>query len=188
MAKILIVEDDGAVRQALARSLSSADYSVEQASGVAEAAEKIRQSAGRFDVIVTDMRMEEEHSGIAVVEQARELSPDTPVIVLTGYAEIDDSVQSMRAGAFSYLTKRGDEGDSELLAIHIHRAILLRAALTSDPLFKALERVLREFPPIQSKLRTVAAQLKSVADARHRFFGVLARGDGDLPPAEDGKE
>lgn len=177
MARILIVEDDTAVLDALAVFLSGAGYLVETAANFEQAQQKIQTPGEEYDVIVTDMRMEEEYGGLAVLKAAQERAPLTPVIVFTGYAEIDDSIKSMKAGAFSYLAKTGDEGETKLLLLHVERAALFR--MTSGPFFGALDRALDVLIPALSSLETVTAELKSLADARDRLLRHLTGGEGD---------
>ena len=175
MARILVVENDAAVLDALAATLSDEGYDVERAATAGEARQKIEAPGNEYDVIVTDMRMEEEDSGVKVVQAAREKAPLTPVIVLTGYAGIDDAIQSMRAGAFSYLAKRGEEGEADLLVMHVARAMSLR--LTSSPFYNSLDKVLELLGDAQSKVDLARAELKAVADLRQR----LAKGSNNLP-------
>lgn len=167
MARILVVENDAAVLDALAATLSDEGYDVERAATAGEARQKIEAPGNEYDVIVTDMRMEEEDSGVKVVQAAREKAPLTPVIVLTGYAGIDDAIQSMRAGAFSYLAKRGEEGEADLLVMHVARAMSLR--LTSSPFYNSLDKVLELLGDAQSKVDLARAELKAVADLRQRL-------------------
>jgi DNA-binding NtrC family response regulator len=178
MARILIVEDDIAVREALDVALSCEGHLVETVADAERAQQRIQTPGEEYDVIVTDMRMEREDSGLAVVKTAQEKAPLTPVIVLTGYAGIEDSIKSMEAGAFSYLAKRGEDREYDLLLIHVQRAIGLR--LTSGTFFDALDRALDVLIPVLESLKTVTAQLKSLADARNRLLRHLTRGETDV--------
>jgi len=63
-----------------------------------EALERIR-----FDVILTDLRMEKV-DGMAVFRRAKELDPETAVVLITGFATLDSAVEAMKAGAFHYIT------------------------------------------------------------------------------------
>jgi len=172
MARILVVDDIPTVLNALAVVLSGAGYLVETAANAEQAQKKIQTVGEEYDVIVTDMRMERDHSGLAVVKAAQEKAPHTPVIVLTGYADIDDSIKSMKAGAFSYLAKTGEEVEMDLLLMHVERAIHYRTGwlFTSTPIFNALDHALDVLIPALSSLETVTAELKSLADARKRLL------------------
>lgn len=166
------------VRDALGAALSGAGYLVETAANAEQAQQKIQASGEEYDVIVTDMRMEQEDSGLVVLRAAREKARSTLVIVLTGYAEIDDSIKSMKAGAFSYLAKTGGDGETALLLLHVERAIGLR--LTSGTFFDALDHALDVLIPALESLKTVTAELKSLADARNRLLRHLTRGESDV--------
>jgi DNA-binding NtrC family response regulator len=178
MARILIVEDDTAVREALDGALSREGYLVETAAKARQAEQRIQTAGEEYDVIVTDMRMEREDSGLAVIKTAQEKAPSTPVIVLTGYAAVEDSIKSMEAGAFSYLAKTGREVEMDLLLLHVQRAIWLRLAPVR--FFDALDHALDVLIPALESLKTVTAQLKSLADARNRLLRHLTQGGSDV--------
>jgi DNA-binding NtrC family response regulator len=105
MPRILVVDDEDAVRAAIQRRLERAGYEVKTAESSAEAARAIASETPPFDIIVTDMAMEQPDSGLAVLREglARELF--TEVIVLTAYGSVANAVESMRRGAFDYLEK-----------------------------------------------------------------------------------
>ncbi|MES9902599.1 MAG: sigma-54 dependent transcriptional regulator [Sedimenticola sp.] len=60
--------------------------------------------SNRFDLVLTDLRMEKV-DGMAVLRRAKELDPETAVILITGYATLDSAVEAMKAGAFHYIAK-----------------------------------------------------------------------------------
>ncbi|MBW2453585.1 MAG: sigma-54-dependent Fis family transcriptional regulator [Deltaproteobacteria bacterium] len=101
-ASVLVVDDEAGVRSYLADALSSEGHEVEQAAdGVAALALLKRRS---FQVMVTDLRMPK-MDGMALLAQARSLSPDLEVILLTAHGSVESAVQAMKLGAFDYLQK-----------------------------------------------------------------------------------
>jgi DNA-binding NtrC family response regulator len=112
MAKVLLCDDEESLCRALARLLRSS-FDVVTADGPG-ALIKLEQDT--FDVVVTDLRMPQV-SGFDVLEAVRKRSPRTPVIVMSGNAEIHDAVRAMRSGARDFLIKPIDaKGLEEALA------------------------------------------------------------------------
>ena len=99
---VLVVDDEPALRQILAAAVTKAGYSVEQASGVTEAAAKLAR--GDFDVALCDIKMPD-GSGIDLVRNSRAAGIETTFIMVTGFASIDTAVEALRAGASDYITK-----------------------------------------------------------------------------------
>ncbi|MCA1690301.1 MAG: response regulator transcription factor [Actinobacteria bacterium] len=101
-SQILVVDDEPAVRQALARALSLERYGVALAADGFEALERL--SAERFDVVVLDVSMPQ-ISGLEVCRRLRAAGDRTPVLMLTARDGIDDRVAGLDAGADDYLVK-----------------------------------------------------------------------------------
>jgi len=101
-AQLLIVDDDTAMREMLASLFRDRGYLVEEAASAAEALERADKQC--FDVALSDIRMPGK-TGIEMVGELRERLPDTPVVLMTAFGSIDSAVESMRAGAFDYITK-----------------------------------------------------------------------------------
>ncbi|MCC6729363.1 MAG: response regulator [Chthonomonadales bacterium] len=129
MARILVVDDEEDVRAALRRRLEREGYGVETAACAGEAARALQQGADSFDLVVTDMSMEEADSGLAVLRDAVARDVFTEVIVLTAYGNVTNAVESMRRGAFDYLEKNVPGLDSyEVLVLKIGQAMERRRA------------------------------------------------------------
>ena len=102
---ILIVEDEKILRISLADALKEEGYTVLAVPDGEEAILAIKQ--GVFSLIITDIRLPG-ISGMEVLRQSMQIAPSAPVIVMTGYGNIKDAVESMRIGAFDYITKPFD--------------------------------------------------------------------------------
>lgn len=100
--RALVVDDEDAARKNLSHILDREGYAVSSASGGAEALALIDQ--GSFDVVLTDMRMQGT-GGMDILKAALIKRPQTKVILITGYGSIDSAVESIRQGAFHYITK-----------------------------------------------------------------------------------
>ncbi len=123
-ARVLVVDDDRAVRAALRVNLTKAGYEVVLAEDVPSAT--LALHGGEFDVVLTDVQMPG-GTGLDLLAKVRQAWPDTQVIVMTGYGSVADAVSAMRAGAADYLIK--PVGKDEMLVV-IHRCIEQRALRT----------------------------------------------------------
>ena len=102
MGRILIVDDEPNMRRILASNLRQDQHQILEAGGVQEAQHSL--AAHDFDVVITDQKMPD-GEGLTVLASAREIDPTLPVILLTAVATIELAVESMRSGAFDFLTK-----------------------------------------------------------------------------------
>ena len=102
MSRILIVDDERNMRKILTSNLAQDKHVITEAAGVAEA--RACLSASQFDTIVTDQRMPD-GEGLDVLSFTRELDPTLSVVFLTAFATIELAVESMRQGAFDFITK-----------------------------------------------------------------------------------
>ena len=100
--RILIVDDETVIRDALKRILDSRRFFVEACSSGYGAIDLLHKQD--FDLIVTDLKMPG-MSGIEVLKAVKALQPNVPVIIITGYATVDTAVEAMKNGAFDYLSK-----------------------------------------------------------------------------------
>ena len=100
--KILVIDDDDSGREALTMLLRSAGYIVTSA-GTGESALALMDRE-QFQVIVSDLFLPDK-SGLDILQEAHKVSPETEVIVVTGYASAQTAVRAMKEGAFDYITK-----------------------------------------------------------------------------------
>ena len=99
---ILVVDDDPLVRQQLERLYSHAGYTVAVVNSGEEALERLE--AGDIDLVVTDIWLPG-LSGVELTQRMQERFADTPVIVITGHADIDNAVEVLKLGASDYIIK-----------------------------------------------------------------------------------
>jgi two-component system response regulator AtoC len=100
--KILVVDDEPYMREIVRQALENAGYRVDEAADGNRALEMIRQYA--YDVIITDLRMPG-IPGEKILEQALEIFPETIVIIMTGYGNIQTAVSAIRRGAYDFVPK-----------------------------------------------------------------------------------
>jgi DNA-binding NtrC family response regulator len=117
--RILIVDDKPTMRSLFERILP--DHDVTTASDGAKAL-MLLDAEGEFDVIVSDIRMPK-LDGISLLKEVKRRAPETEVILMTAYAEVEDAVQAMKAGAFDYLIK---PFDPDVAVLSIEKALEVR--------------------------------------------------------------
>lgn len=121
LGSLLLVDDDKAFLQRLARAMEKRGFTVDTAESVQEARRKVDSNPPTYAVV--DMRLED-GNGLDVVELLRSRRPDAKAIVLTGYGNIATAVTAVKIGAIDYLAKPADADD-------------IFDALTRDPSEKA---------------------------------------------------
>ena len=101
--RVLVVDDEENVRETTAAILGQEGYRVETASDGREALRKIGRDGG-FDLVLTDLHTEDA-GGDALLGELCAKHPDVAVVVLTGYASLESSIDAMRCGVYDYLIK-----------------------------------------------------------------------------------
>jgi len=99
---ILVVDDESVIRDGLCRILQGDDFAVETAKNGHAAIELLQQK--EFDLIITDLKMPG-MSGFEVLNAVKILQPDTPVIMITGFATVETAVDAMKNGSVDYIVK-----------------------------------------------------------------------------------
>jgi len=107
MSKILIIEDEAAIRRVLKKIISEENntYQVEEAEDGLLGVDMILKSD--FDLVLCDIKMPK-MDGVEVLEKIKNIKPQIPVIMISGHGDIDTAVHTMRLGAFDYISKPPD--------------------------------------------------------------------------------
>ncbi len=105
MAKILIVDDDKGIRNTLREILQFEKYTVDEATDGLDCLVKIKQN--KYDVIIMDIKMPK-MDGMEAIERVQILSPETPVVMISGHGNIDTAVEAVKKGAFDFISKPPD--------------------------------------------------------------------------------
>jgi DNA-binding NtrC family response regulator len=178
--RILVVDDEPAIRRSCVKILTRMDYTVETAGDGREALERI--TADPADVVITDLKMSR-MGGMELLREVREHYPETMVIVITGYASVSSSVEVMKTGAFDYLPKP--------FTPHELRSVVVQALSERDRIVQ--NRRLRRQPEQQTgrgggvkhqligdspKIKTVVSMVGKVAptDATVLIYGESGTG------------
>lgn len=107
MSKILVVEDEAAIRRVLVKILSEENdkYQVEEAEDGLSGIEKIKKED--YDLVLCDIKMPK-MDGVEVLEAVKKIKPETPIVMISGHGDLDTAVNTMRLGAFDYISKPPD--------------------------------------------------------------------------------
>ncbi|WP_341215704.1 sigma-54 dependent transcriptional regulator [uncultured Wocania sp.] len=107
MPKILIIEDEAAIRRVLVKILSEENdtYQVEEAEDGLVGIEKIKNDD--FDLVLCDIKMPK-MDGVEVLEATKKIKPEIPMVMISGHGDLDTAVNTMRLGAFDYISKPPD--------------------------------------------------------------------------------
>ncbi len=117
-ARILVVEDEDAIRLALRGLLKREGYEVEQADDGESALQLINQQD--FDLVITDLALGRGASGMDVLKAAKEVRPETAVVMITAHGNEKIAVEAMKAGAEDYVPKPFDNDE---LRVVVRRAL-----------------------------------------------------------------
>ena len=142
---LLLVDDEAALREAIAERLSDHGFVVEQTGSGEQALERLAEFA--YDIVVTDLRLPGV-DGRQVLDAALERYPDIICIVITGYGTVKDAVDAIKQGASDFITKPFQ--------------------------FDALLHVLRSALE-QRRLKSENAYLRSQLEQRYRIDGIMGR-------------
>jgi DNA-binding response OmpR family regulator len=107
-AHILVVDDEGAIRYSVSKTLQRIGYEVDEAASGEEAVDMMKKR--EYEVVLTDIRMPG-ITGVELLKRIKDTSPDAIVILLTGYASLGTAMESLRLGAHDYLVKPSSSQD-----------------------------------------------------------------------------
>ena len=98
MSKILVIEDEAAIRRVLIKIISeeSDSYDVEEAENGLDGIEKIKDND--YDLVLCDIKMPK-MDGVEVLEKAKKIKPEIPFVMISGHGDLDTAVNTMRLGA-----------------------------------------------------------------------------------------
>lgn len=107
MPKILVIEDEAAIRRVLGKILSEENdtYKVDEAEDGAQGLEKIKNED--YDLVLCDIKMPK-MDGVEVLEAVKKIKPEIPFVMISGHGDLETAINTMRLGAFDYISKPPD--------------------------------------------------------------------------------
>ncbi len=130
MARVLIVDDESSIRKTLREILEFEKYEVNEAADGLDCLVKLKKH--KYDVIIMDIKMPK-MDGMEALERVQLLAPDTPVIMISGHANIDTAVEAVKVGAFDFISK---PPDLNRLLITVRNAMDKSALVTETRVLK----------------------------------------------------
>jgi DNA-binding NtrC family response regulator len=107
MSKILIIEDEASIRRVLTKILTEENdtYQVEEAEDGSIGYEKIAQND--YDLVLCDIKMPK-MDGVELLQAVKKIKPEIPIVMISGHGDMETAIQTMRLGAFDYISKPPD--------------------------------------------------------------------------------
>lgn len=137
MARILVVDDDPNVLTTSCIALTREGHQVARAETYLQFEEFIKKTL--FDVVITDLRLENYKTGIDVLTHCKNISPETCVIIITAFSSVDSAVAAIREGASDYLVK---PCGADQVILSVNRVLEKRAMLYQ---IRSLQREIRSW-------------------------------------------
>jgi two-component system NtrC family response regulator len=160
--RILVVDDEPNIRSGLRLALEEESYEVSTASDGAGAWALFRQAP--HQLVITDLKMPGEASGLDLVREIKHGWPETLILVITAHGTIETAVEAMRLGAHDYLAK---PVDLEMLALQVRRAFEHHQLREENRRLRERLAAAGEFPEMigqSAAIREVYSCIRQVAD------------------------
>ncbi len=158
--RILIVDDELIVRESLSDWLAESGYEVEAVEDGFKAIDEVKKK--KWDILLVDLKMRR-MDGIDVIREAKKISKDIPIVIITGYPTVDTAVQAMKEGAYDYIVKPFNPEEIDLVI----RNIIAHQNLVKENIYLRQELKRRyQFKDIISKshkMHEVLVLVKTVA-------------------------
>lgn len=172
MARILVIDDEKAIRNTLKEVLEYENHVAEIAENGSKGIELFE--AGVYDIVLCDIKMPE-MDGTEVLEKIMEINPDTPVVMISGHGNIDTAVDAIKKGAFDFLEK---PLDLNRVLITIKNALERSTLVTQTKNLK--KQVSKKYEMIGESegIRKVKEMIDRVAPTEARVLITGANGTG----------
>ncbi|MBU2573734.1 MAG: response regulator [Elusimicrobia bacterium] len=174
-ARILIVDDEAPVLDLCRRALADGGAAIETASGAEEALALLRR--GAFDIIITDIQMNDPRAGVNLTEEARSRWPETDILIITGNPSLETAIPTLKTGAADYLIKPFSM--PQLLAA-VNRLLAMRRLRRESEREKLLYRKLAEDYAVLQKVERLKAGLLGRVSHELRTPVTIARAAAEI--------
>lgn len=172
MSKILVIDDERAIRNTLKEVLEYEKHEVDLAEDGPSGLEQF--NANSYDIVLCDIKMAK-MDGIEVLQKLCEISSDTPVIMISGHGNIDTAVESIKKGAYDFLEK---PLDLNRLLITIRNATDKSTLITQTQVLKNKVSRMYEMVGESEAIRKVKEMIDKVAPTEARVLITGANGTG----------
>src|SRR5579871_1740957 len=169
--RILVVDDEGDIRESLQELLSLEGYEVELAANATEGTKRLESHA--YDLVLLDLMMPD-RSGMDVLKDVRDRDMETPIFMITAYGSTETAVRALKTGANDYFTK---PWENDKLLIEIDRTIAQRRLLSENTHLKRALKQRYSFPNIIGKSERMLRVLDLVAQVAPSRSTILITGE-----------
>ena len=172
MAKILIIDDEKAIRNTLREILEYEDYQVEDVDNGADALELIKKN--EYDLILCDIKMNK-MDGMEVLTEGLSIQPDLPFIMISGHGTVETAVEASKKGAFDFISK---PPDLNRLLITVRNALERKNLVTETKVLKRKVSKVREMLGNSVAIERIKDTIELVAPTDARVLITGANGSG----------
>ncbi len=172
MAKILIIDDERAIRSTLREILEYENYDVEDVDNGIDGLELIRKN--NYNVILCDIKMNR-MDGMEVLEQSLALKPDLPFIMISGHGTVETAIEASKKGAFDFISK---PPDLNRLLITVRNALDRGTLVTETKVLKRKVSKTRDILGESDTINKIKETIERVAPTDARVLITGANGSG----------
>ncbi|MCX2430056.1 MULTISPECIES: sigma-54-dependent transcriptional regulator [unclassified Pedobacter] len=172
MAKLLIIDDERAIRSTLREILEYENYDVEDIDNGIDGLEMIRKT--NFDLVLCDIKMNK-MDGMEVLEQAQLIKPDLPFIMISGHGTVETAIEASKKGAFDFISK---PPDLNRLLITVRNGLDRGNLVTETKVLKRKVSKTREILGKSESISKIKETIERVAPTEARVLITGANGSG----------
>lgn len=172
MAKLLIIDDERAIRSTLREILEYENYDVEDIDNGIDGLEMIKK--GNFDLVLCDIKMNK-MDGMEVLEQAQTIKPDLPFIMISGHGTVETAIEASKKGAFDFISK---PPDLNRLLITVRNGLDRGNLVTETKVLKRKVSKTREILGESESISKIKETIERVAPTEARVLITGANGSG----------
>ncbi|GGI26060.1 sigma-54-dependent transcriptional regulator [Pedobacter mendelii] len=172
MAKLLIIDDERAIRSTLREILEYENYDVEDIDNGIDGLEMIKKS--NFDLVLCDIKMNK-MDGMEVLEQAQIIKPDLPFIMISGHGTVETAIEASKKGAFDFISK---PPDLNRLLITVRNGLDRGNLVTETKVLKRKVSKTREILGASESISKIKETIERVAPTEARVLITGANGSG----------
>ena len=172
MAKLLIIDDERAIRSTLREILEYENYEVEDIDNGIDGLELIKKN--NFDLVLCDIKMNK-MDGMEVLEQGLILKPDLPFIMISGHGTVETAVEASKKGAFDFVSK---PPDLNRLLITVRNALDRGTLVTETKVLKRKASKTRHILGASESINKIKETIDRVAPTEARVLITGANGSG----------
>lgn len=172
MAKLLIIDDERAIRSTLREILEYENYDVDDVDNGIDGLEMIKKT--NYDLVLCDIKMNR-MDGMEVLEKAQEIKPDLPFIMISGHGTVETEIEASKKGAFDFISK---PPDLNRLLITVRNGLDRGSLVTETKVLKRKVSKTRDILGQSDTINRIKETIERVAPTEARVLVTGANGSG----------